>query len=474
MEAINPHKQNAEQKTALIIGGGVAGLSAATALADNGLHVMLYEKRGSLGGRASSFVDQTTGDMTDNCQHITMRCCTNLEHFYRRIGVMDHIQFYKNLIFVEASGRRTSICGSFIPAPFHTMPSFSTFHALSMLDKLAVARALIAMLRLHPVKEYDNTSMADWLSSMHQTPRAMERFWRTILVSACNEELDRISCSIGFKIFRDGFLANAQAYQMGVPSVPLAEIYTEPAMRCLKEKGADVTLKRHVISLQMNEGAIESALLSDGAEVKADFYLSAVPFDLLLKLLSSEFVQSTPFFERFNRFEFSPITGVHLWFDRPIPLDEPLALFERQTQWIFPRTCQEKEGAARLALVVSSSRGLIDQTADEIIQRSLDDVHQALPASRNAKLVSARVIKEKKATFAPLPGVQALRPSQRTPVTNLILAGDWTDTGWPATMEGAARSGYLAAECILHDTGKDIKLLQPDLPPSALARMLLG
>ena len=230
-------------RSVIIIGGGIAGLAAAVALAEEGFQVTLYEKRALLGGRASSFIDPETGDRVDNCQHVTMRCCTNLEDFYRRIGVMDKIRYHDTISFLDTEGRISRIGSSFLPAPLHTLPSFITFRALGIRDKLAVARGLFAILRSRRDPALDEKSMSDWLLHSRQTQRAIDRFWRPILVSACNEDLDRISCANAFKIFRDGFLANRIAYQIGLPTIPLGDLYTEPAIHFLRERGADIRLK---------------------------------------------------------------------------------------------------------------------------------------------------------------------------------------------------------------------------------------
>ncbi len=464
----------------IVIGGGVAGLAAAVALAEDGFRVTLLEKRATLGGRASSFTDQTTGEMVDNCQHITMRCCTNLEFFYRRIGVWDKIRFYSKLTFLDQQGKPAVIQnGSPFPAPFHTLFSFARFHPLSLSEKSSVAKALIAILRAGTSPNRDSESIGNWLRKQKQPERAMAHFWRPILVSACNEEPDRISCEIGFKLFRDGFLSNAEAYQMGVPSVRLSDLYTQPSIETLSALGADIQLKIHVDALSVADRKVESVTLSDGTTLSADFYLSAVPFDIMLKMLHSD-IREAPFFKDISLLEYSPITGVHLWFDKPFEVREPIALLDRETQWIFPKENTQPDGAelskggAYLALVVSSSKSLLSLSADEIIDICLKEVQEALPQSRSARLLHGRVIKEKKATFAPIPGVESLRPKQTTPIENLFLAGDWTRTGWPATMESAARSGYLAAERIMERAGRPKSLLQPDMPPSRLAKWFLG
>jgi len=464
----------ADASSVLIIGGGLAGLAAATALADQGLRVTLIEKRPLLGGRAGSFIDPETGERVDNCQHVTLRCCTCLDAFLRRIGAADNIRYHDTLRFLDPQGLVSVLRGSPLPAPFHTLPSFVGFRGLRLADKLCIARALLAILLARPTQELDALSMADWLAGQRQTPRALERFWRTILVSACNEELERISCLHGFKIFRDGFLVHPRAFHMGLPTVSLGSLYTEPAVQYLEARGAHVRFRDHVDRVCMDHGSVSGVRLADGTRLQAGTYVSAVPFDLFLKLLPAEVVEAHACFRDLRRLEHSPITGVHLWFQGHLPVDEAVALFDREMQWIFRKDfgVEPDAEATCLGLVVSSSRRLVDLPREEIIRIAEAEVRQAIPAARQARLLKARVVKERKATFSPVPGAEKWRPAQRTPIPNLFLAGDWTATGWPATMEGAVRSGLLAAEAVLESLGAPTRLLEPDLPPAGLARFL--
>jgi len=478
-------------KSVLIIGGGIAGLAAALPLVEEGFRVTLYEKRGLLGGRASSFVDQETGERIDNCQHVTMRCCTNLEDFYTRLGVADKIRYSDTLTFLDRRGRTSRIYGSPLPAPLHTLPSFLRFRALGLRDKLAVARGLLAILRARPEPKYEQMTMADWLTQMRQTPTAMERFWRTILVSACNEDLDRIACSTAFMIFRDGFLIHPRAYHVGLPTVRLADLYTEPAVRFIERHGGAAHQKTHIDAIRVRAGRVDGVTLADGSTVKADYYVSAVPFDLLLKMLPAEVVDAEPYFANLKHLEYSPITGVHLWFDRPLDAPEAVALLDREMQWIFNKTktygvigssgdgvvglpiAQSPDSPVTyLGLVVSSAKRLAEMPREEIVRLALEDVYECVPGAREANLVKAHVIKERKATFAPLPGSERWRPDQRSPLSNLFVAGDWTATNWPATMEGAVRSGYRAAEYLFAEEEIKRRVLVPDLPATGLARFL--
>ncbi len=470
----------AEQKRVVVIGGGVAGITAAVSLADSGLHVELVEKRPYLGGRASSFLDKQSGQLVDECQHGTMRCCTNLAQLLERLGVLDKINYHESIEFLDSDGKRSSIQGSRLPAPFHTGPSFLRFRSLSLPDKIAIGKAMILMLVSRPSPEYESTTIESWFQKTGQTERAINRFWRPILVSACNEELSRISCQHGFKILRDGFMLNAEAYQFGVPSLPLASLYTQPTIAALKQNEGLVRTKTRVQNIEFTED--ESARvcgirLADGEFIPADYVVSALQSDLLWKMLPLWAQEKFPYFSKVVDIEFSPICGVHLWFDRYIDCPSALALLDTQTEWIFNKTKNFdciNSSETYLSTVVSASRMLKDFSKEEILASTLSDVYTALPQFKEAALLRSHVVRWPKATFSPLPGVEALRPDQKSPIEGFYIAGEWTDTGWPSTMESAARSGYRTAEYILEHCGLARKLVAEDLKPGRIARFLDG
>jgi squalene-associated FAD-dependent desaturase len=466
--------------TALVIGGGVAGITAATALADAGLRVELLEKRPLLGGRASSFLDPQTGEPTDECQHGTMRCCTNLAHLLAQLGVHDQIRYFDTLHFLDGDGRRAVIQGCGLPAPLHTSLSFLVFRSLGLRDKIAIGRGMMAILRASPGPEHDTLDMATWFQRMGQTERAVRRFWRPILVSACNEEPERISCAYGFMLFRDGFLRNARGFHFGIPRVPLGILYTEPTLAYLKQRGGCVRLRTPVDRIHFEGGAhgrITGVTLPDGESLAADYYLSALQCDLLLKLLPPEITTGLSYWENLRKIELVPIAGIHLWFDRPLDCPPALALLDRPTEWIFNKSHNFDRPTGEgtyLSMVLSASRPYARMPKEELLALVLKDVRECVPEARQANIVKSHVIRWPKATLSPKPGIDALRPAQRSPISNLFVAGEWTRTGWPSTMESAARSGYLAAEALLEAAGRPQRLLVPDLPVSPLARLLEG
>ena len=465
-------------KSVAIVGGGVAGIAAAAALADAGFGVQLFEKRPLLGGRASSFFDPQTGERTDECQHGTMRCCTNLANLLERLGVHDQIQYFDALEFLDGDGKRSQITGCGLPAPAHTAVSFLMFKSLGIGDKIAIGRAMFAMLRTPPNSALDAISAEAWFQKLGQTERAVKRFWRPILVSACNENLDRISAATALKIFRDGFLLNATAFHFGLSKVPLGTLYHEPTLNYLKARNGCVRVRTIVDRIETAggpNGSVTGIVLQDGERIEADYYLSALQCDLLLKILPSDATQNIPYFDNLRHIELSPIAGIHLWFDRVLDCPASLALLDRKTEWIFNKNKIFNETDTKetyLSLVISASYDLASLPKEDIIALVLADVRACLPDAQTANVVKSHVIRWPKATISPKAGTETLRPGQVSPIANLFVAGEWTRTGWPSTMEGAARSGYLAAEAILAKEGQRQKILAPDLKPGGLARLL--
>jgi zeta-carotene desaturase len=267
----------------------------------------------------------------------------------------------------------------------------------------------------------------------------VERFWRQVLVSAINEELDRMAAAHGFQVIADGFLASPDAYEMGIPRVPLGELYSDQAW----SRFPNVTLReRTAVERIETAGGRVVGVEAGGRRYTAEIYVSALPFERLRPLLPHLPIA-------WERFEHSPITGIHLWFDRPVTRLPHGTLLDRTIQWFF----NKREGR-HLQVVVSASRSLVPMGRQEIIDLALRELAEFLPAVREARLEKAHVVKEVRATFSAAPGLEAARPVASTAWPNFFLAGDWTRSGWPATMEGAVRSGHLAAEAITGQPGR--------------------
>jgi squalene-associated FAD-dependent desaturase len=456
-----------------IVGGGLAGLAAGCTLADSGFQVTLFERRPFLGGRASSYQHPGTGEVVDNCQHVLLGCCTNLIEFYRRLGVEDKIRWYHALTFLEPGGRASVIGSCWLPAPLHTAPAFLHAACLGLRDKIAIATAMAPLAQHLPAD--NGETFLTWLQRHSQTERAIERFWKTILISALNEDLDRMSVSYAAQVVRESFLKSSLAGRMGVPMVPLTELYGT-AEAYIKARGGEVRFRSGVEGFRAEPGGV--TLSVGGNDAGFDFAVLAASFDVLPRLLPQTSA-AEPLRESLSHFESSPITGVHLWFDRQISDLDHAVLLDRTIQWMFhksrllggTKSATESTGSY-VELVVSASKSLVDKSRQEIIDLALKELREFFPAARDANLVKSTVIKEVHATYSPQPGVDAYRPPNETVWPRVFLAGDWTATGWPATMEGAVRSGYRAAECIARVSGsRDAAFLQPDLPAAGFMRL---
>jgi squalene-associated FAD-dependent desaturase len=435
-----------------IVGGGLAGLAAAAALGSAGFAVDVFESRPFLGGRATSF-PVTSGDddaeLIDNCQHVLLRCCVNLLDFYHRLGVDDRIRFYREFTFLEPGGRQSTLRRGPLPAPLHLTGSFLRMPCLRAADKLAIGRAMLALMRERSRrKDLDQITMLDWLREKKQPARAIERFWRQVLVSAINEELDRMAAQHGFQVFWLGMLARADAYEMGIPDVPLRGLYSADAWTRIGH--VKIHARTPVERVVFREG-VACGLQTGGGVRTADYHICAVPFERLGTLAPELQIDTT-------RFEHSPITGIHVWFDRPVTELPHAALLDRTIQWMF-----NKDKGRYVQFVVSASRNLVDMGRAEVIDLALAEAAEFFPAVLEAKVERAHVIKEIRATYSAHPGMEAARPNAATRAPNVFLAGDWTHSGWPATMEGAVRSGYLAAEAVAAASGRPARFLLPDI-----------
>ena len=467
------------QPTVAIAGGGLAGLAAACALSDAGFRVTLFEKRPFLGGRASSYEHPGTGEVVDNCQHVLFRICTNLVKFYEHIGVADQIRWFDQMNFIEPGGRVSVMKSSPLPAPLHTAPSFLHFPFLSTADKLAISRALIPLTLT--VQRDNGQSFQQWLDAHGQTKNAVARFWHPILISALSEELDRISVSAAAQVVRESMKTPA-ARHMGVPTLPLTDLYNA-AGEYVRSHGGTLHFRCPVEGFTADASQVRVRMRGrEGVEETFDYLVLALPFDALESLLPAE-TQSEAIREKIGHFENSPITGIHLWFDKQISDLDHAVLLDRTIQWMFhksrlqPMRTQSENGSGSgsyVELVVSSSKTLIDKSRAEIVELALSEVREFFPAARDAKLVKSTVIKEVNATYSPRPGIDVHRPTPVTPWPRVFLAGDWTATGWPATMEGAVRSGYLAAEALADTSGNTgMHFLTPDMPASGLMRLFV-
>ncbi len=467
------HLQQTSGKTVTVIGGGVAGMSAACALAEAGLRVQLVERRGYLGGRASSYLHPGVEEVIDNCQHVLFGCCTNLIGFYRRIGVADRIHWTTEMTMIEPGGRRSRLAPSWLPAPLHSAPSFLSAHAFTFADKLALGRAFSALMRPLPVRA-GNQSLGDWLKRKGQTEGALNRFWRLVIASALNADLDSIALPYAAKVIRELFMNSAEAGSMGMSTVPLSELYAGAA-QYLRDRGSSVLFNANVESAAWDEETSQWTLTTRNGALISDFLVLALPFEATAKLLPHMPAAdgADALAAKLERHEHWPICSVHLWFDREITALDHAVLLDREIHWLYNKSrLQPWRKGNYVELVVSASRQFAELSREEAIEHAVSELAEFFPAAAQAKLKKAALVKEIRATFGVPPGIDASRPTSKSPWPNCFLAGDWTATGWPSTMESAARSGHLAAEAICASIGEPRSILNPDLKPKGLMRFL--
>ncbi len=458
-----------------VVGGGVAGMSAACALAEAGLRVQLVERRSYLGGRASSYLHPGVGEVIDNCQHVLFGCCTNLIGFYRRIGVANRIHWTSEMTMIEPGGRRSLLGPSWLPAPLHGLPRLLAAKAFTRADKLALSRAFRTLMR--PVPADSTESLGAWLKRNGQTQGAIDRFWRLVIASALNAEIDCIALPYAAKVIRELFMNSAQAGSMGMSTVPLSELYSGAA-EFLAQRGSGVHFNANVESAVFDEETSQWNLDTRTGNIISDLLVLALPFDATAKLISRmpPAEGADDLARQIARHEHWPICSVHLWFDREITTLDHAVLLDRELHWMYNKSRlqpgRELKGSY-LELVVSASRKFAALSREQAIAQAVSELSEFFPAVASAKLEKSALVKEVRATFGVPPGIDSARPSSVSPWPNCFLAGDWTATGWPSTMESAARSGHLAAEAICKFIGEPRNILDPDLKPQGLMRWRL-
>jgi zeta-carotene desaturase len=484
---------NEARHNVLVVGGGLAGIACAVGLAGRGVKVTLLESRHALGGRASSFEDQEReGELLDNCQHVLLGCCTNLLDLYERLGVREKVAFHRRVHFLEEGGRRHDLWGigrnGGMPAPLHLGPSMAFFSALTLKERAAVVRGMLAMLKLGRKRRdmLEGVAFGEWLDRYRQPASVVKKFYDPIVISALNEETRKASAKYAIQVFQEAMLANARGYVVGLPACPLGELY-----RKLPE-GVEVRVNARVEEVVWEGGKPEAGSrkpegggtraigvrLRGGDVLRGEAVVLATNHHAVQRWVASlpgETLKRDGRFGGLEKLESVPILGVHLWFDRPVmpPPMASAALIEGPLQWLF----RKDEAGRQLHGVISAAREWGSVPKERALAQFEAQLRKLFPAAGDARVERGVIVIEKRATFAPLPGVDRFRPSQAPSaegIEGLYLAGDYTKTDWPATMEGAARSGYLAAEGVLAGLGMEMKerVVVPDLEVQWPARLM--
>jgi squalene-associated FAD-dependent desaturase len=463
-----------------IVGGGLAGLAAATALSSVGVKARLFERRRQLGGRAGSYWDATADQWVDHCQHVSMGCCANYADFCRRMGTDHSFRRHATVHFIGLDGRTSALRASRLPAPLHLAPALWGMKFLTPRERLMIAAAL-RRLALPGSAPPPNITIGQWLAANGQSEDVIRRFWGVVLVSALSETIEHIAFAAARKVFVDGFMADPHGHVLEIPTVPLQELYEQVASR-LTDQGVEIQTEAHVRRVCCGAARSTGIEVDGGETIESDAVIVAVPWRRLSDLLSDEQLTAIPNGAALRHLPSAPISSMHLWFDRPAIPVEHAVLIDRLSQWVFrrptgapeqPHAEESKHAQEHCQVVISASRDLASRDRAEILEQVMRDLQATWPESRNARLLHWRLITQQDAVLSPRPKVAELRPPQTTAISNLFLAGDWTRTGWPSTMEGAVRSGYLAAERLLESLDIPASFVKPE-PRTWLTRRMLN
>ena len=451
----------------VVVGGGLAGLAATAALAEAGAAVTLLEWRPYVGGRAYSYEHPALAEVIDS-QHVVLGCCTNVVDLVKKAGAGEWLRWYDALTFLEPGGRASVLRSGVLPAPMHQTMSFLRAPMLGLRDKAGIARGLLQFLRGYPAS--DKESFATWLKRTRQTERAIRHFWEPVVVGALNDGFERCSVKYAGKVFHESFLRSTEAGRLGIPARPLSEFFA-PVAAWAQSKGAAMRLKVKVEALQTCSDGWR-VRLGGGEEVLARAVVLATDQRQTMRLM--EGLRAEAAIEREVEAEVvpAPITTVHLWYDREVTELDHAVLLDTRIQWMFQKSRIRGWAAERgsyLELVISASFAELAMGREAILAAALAELPLFFPNVRAARLMKSSVLKEARATFSVMPGFDRWRAEQRTASKGVFVAGDWTRTEWPSTMEGAVRSGRLAAGEVMGDRER---FMSAELPAGGLMRWL--
>ncbi len=442
------------QTHCIIIGAGIAGITAAVALAERKVRVTLLDARAYPGGRVRSFADKTSGEIIDNGQHLLMGCYKHSLNLLETLGTRNQLQAQRRLrvAFAEADGRQAVLDSSLLPGKLGMAAGIARLQGLSFRDKMLALR-LAARLRIGWLRS-KNMSAEEFLRRHKQSESLIRRLWEPIILATLNARPDQAAASLFVTVLQLAFFADEESARLLFPRRGLSELLA-PLPDWLAAKGGALKLHTTVRELLLRDDKVRGVILNDGSELSSDIVISALPARSLGRVIPAE-TAKRPEFRALQHCKTSPIISVYLWFDRSFLATEFTAMLGSSIQWVFNRRalCETAEELRQrypghVALTVSAADDIVNASSDAIIDLALRELRAAFPAARAAKLLHGTVIKEKSATFLATAAFEPLRPSPLTGLQNFVLAGDWTDTWLPATIEGAALSGIRAAREVM-------------------------
>lgn len=449
-------------------------MSAAEALArdaDGLFDVTVLEAKRFTGGRAGSFSDPSHGETVDYCQHVAMGCCTNLLGLLDRCGLGDAMHRYRELEFHHPDHPPSRFAASrFLPPPLHLAGAIGKLRYLSAGQKRKIRRAVFRLMRT-PTDSLASQTARDWLVQHDQDDATMRLFWDVVLVSALGEQTAAVSMAAARKVFMDGFAAARHASDVLVPKQPLSKLFGESLCDEIGKLGVQLHTGQSVTRLIDDQSRSTVVETSRGHRFEADHVISAVPWHAVADLAAGI---PTVSLDAYQAIAASPITGVHLWFDREIT-DRPHAVMVGTVaQWLFRQPFSQPSQAGHYyQVVISASREHRGKSNEQLLAQIVAELRHEFPSAKDASLLRSRVVTDPKSVFSVSPAVESLRPAARTALPWFHLAGDWIATGWPATMEGAVISGRMAAHSVLKSEGRPGITVDPGLRRGLLARLII-
>jgi len=448
----------------IVIGAGVAGFSAATALADAGARVLMLEARPGLGGRATAFNDPETGERVDNGQHVLMGCYADTLKLLERIGASDRVRWQAGLALamIDQQGHESVLKLPPMPSPLHLLGGVLAWDALSWRERLSILRVGAAIspggrnagAALVPGGRPSSAAwtgvsretVRDWLTRHGQAPRLCELFWEPLALAALNQSLDQAAASYFVTVLEQMFGPDPAAASLVIPAVPLDEMYAEPARAWLEARGHQLRVSSPA-KIAIVDGRVTGVRVR-GEHMAAPVVISTVPWHALGALFDAPPAALAATLANASALPSLPIVTVNLWFDRPVMHEPLVGLPGRAFQWVFDRRAIVGGSGSHLSMISSGAEAIVAMTNEALIATALADVRSALPATRLAVVRKGLAVREKRSTFSLAPDAPP-RPQTETAIAGLLLAGDWIDTGLPATIESAAVSGHRAARVVI-------------------------
>ncbi len=450
----------------LILGGGFAGLAAAAELAERGIRVSLLERRAFLGGRAYSFTDKTTGDTVDNGQHLMMGCYHHTIRFLKKIGAFHKLKFQANpqVDFLseenKAVSRASFKCPAW-PAPLHLLAGLAKLETLDWRDRIHALRVGLELRTLNGNRErLADITVRDWLNRLGQTETMQRRFWDLVAIATLNETPDRASADMFARVLDQAFMHTRQDSTMVISKTGLSELYTEDARKFIEDRGGEVRLNADVLSIEFENREFENrraarVVLRNGEVIEAGTIICAVPYFALRRMIAEDVLAASHSLRCLTEFNSAPIVSINLWYAEPVTELEFTGLLDSRIEWIFNKNAIAGNAGSKpqhLALVISGAHELAKLPKEELIALAIAEMNRFFPLARTQQPMHAFVVREQDATMSHTVGVARLRPTYRTEFENFFLAGDWTATGLPATIESAVQSGHECAQLVAERT----------------------